>query len=74
MFLSAAHHFGGAVVIDAVGAKEGAFVAGAEGSEFAQLFVEIEIHLVEIEHGGDVECGLCLFVEDMFGHVRLEAL
>ena len=50
----------------------GARCRGRRG-KFAQLLVEFEIDLVEVEHSGDVERGLCLFVENVFGHVGFEA-
>ena len=72
VLLSESYHLRGAVVIDAGRAEEWALVARPEGGKFAQLLVEFEIDLVEVEHSGDVERGLCLFVENVFGHVGFE--
>ena len=48
MFLSATDYFGGAIVVDAVGAEEGTLIAWTEGREFAQLLIEIEVYILEI--------------------------
>ena len=48
MFLSSTDYFGGAIVVDAVGAEEGTLIAWTEGREFAQLLIEIEVYILEI--------------------------
>ena len=73
MLLSAAHHLARAVVIDTLGAEDGARIAWAEGGKALELLVELEGDVLEVQHSVDFEGRLCLFVQDMLGHVGFEA-
>ena len=73
VFLSTTDNLARTVVVDFLRTKLGFHIARSERRKLTQLLVEAEGHVLEVNHGINVQAGFGLFVEYMFGYIFLEA-